>query len=240
MSKVKKDVSILLPTYNEAENLPVLVPKIVAVLAPHKLDFEIIVVDDDSPDQTATVAEAMCGKYPVRVIRRETKPRHLSLAILDGAKASSAKVCVMMDADMSHPVDTLPMMIQPILDNEADITVGSRNIMGGGVEGWPLHRRFVSRFAGLLGRGLTSLTDPTTGFMGVRRELLLDPELNPLSWKIVLEVVTKNPGAVVKEVPIMFKDRLHGESKMGVRAQIDYLAHLMVLYCRKFRSKDKS
>ena len=139
-------------------------------------------------------------------------------------------VCIVMDADGSHPVDRLPDMVRPILDNEADIAVGSRHVKGGSVGEWPLRRRLASRVASLMARGVTSMKDPTSGFMAVRRELLDDLELNPVGWKIVLEVVVKSHNRRFMEVPIAFNDRARGHSKMSFQEQWNYAKHLSRLY----------
>ena len=119
--------SIVLPTYNEAASLPHTVPRIIEALQRAGIDGEIIVVDDDSPDGTAQVAHELGAQYPVRVIHR-TEERGLATAVLAGFAASHAQVCVVMDADGSHPVEALGPLIAPVRDDEADITVGSRHL----------------------------------------------------------------------------------------------------------------
>jgi dolichol-phosphate mannosyltransferase len=143
---------------------------------------------------------------------------------------SRATVCLVMDADGSHPVSKLPEMILPILAGEADITVGSRNIPGGDSDNWPWYRRLISRTAAWMTLGLSEMTDPTTGFMGIRRELLKDLELDPVGWKIVLEIVVKAAPARLMEVPIVFRDRQAGKSKMSLGVQWSYIRHLSRLY----------
>jgi dolichol-phosphate mannosyltransferase len=138
-----------------------------------------------------------------------------------------------MDADLSHPVEKIPDMIQPILEGQCDATVGSRNVLGGGVHNWPLLRKIISKGAGLLAKGVTVLSDPTSGFMAVRRSILEGVRLDPLGWKIVLEVVVKTRARVM-DVPIVFSDREQGESKLGLRAQVDYLHHLGRLYAFRY------
>lgn len=112
--------------------------------------------------------------------------------------------------------------------------MGSRYTEGGGSENWPWIRRVISQGAGLLARGVTDMTDPTSGFMAIRKNLLEGVKLDPVGWKIVLEVIVKaNP--VLKEVPISFADRIMGESKLPWKAQIDYLQHLWRLYHYKYQ-----
>lgn len=230
------DVSIILPTFNEAENLPILIPKIFEVLSLHGLSVEVVVVDDHSPDHTALMARTLGKTYPVRVIERLYE-RGLSSAVIRGFQSSRAQVCVVMDADGSHPVEKLPDMILPILNQEVEVTVGSRNIPSGGSLKWPWYRKLMSKTAAVLTIGLTTLSDPTSGFMGVKRVLLAHAYLNPIGWKIVLEVVVKLKGIRLKEVPIIFCDRQYGKSKMTVKQQGLYILHLLRLYTFKLKTR---
>jgi dolichol-phosphate mannosyltransferase len=226
------DVSVVIPTYNESENLPVIIPHICAVLQQGGLNGEVIVVDDNSPDETGRVALALAGRYPVRTLVRTTE-RGLSTAVLAGFALSEAKVCVVIDADGSHPVERLPDMIRPILDDKADIAVGSRHVQGGAIGQWPLHRQIISKTAALMAFGVTKMSDPTSGFMAVRRTLLDGLELNPIGWKIVLEIVVKTKTDRLLEVPITFNDRQLGQSKMSPTEQWNYIKHLYRLYLHK-------
>jgi dolichol-phosphate mannosyltransferase len=231
-SRERLDVSVVLPTYNESASLPVLVPRIAAALSAAGLSGEIIVVDDNSPDQTADVAHKLAETYPMQVLKR-TEERGLATAVLRGFALSEAEVCVVMDADGSHPVEALGGMVRLILDDKAEIVVGSRHVAGGGSSDWPLFSRFKSRFAASLTLGLTSMTDPTTGFMAIRRTLLPGLALDPVGWKIVLEIAVKAHPARLAEVPIIFTDREHGESKQSLGVLAEYFSHLYKLY--KFR-----
>ena len=222
-------VSIVLPTFNEAENLPLLIPRIFETLERAGIRGEVIVVDDNSPDRTAQAAESLAGHFPVRVILR-TQERGLASAVVAGFRASRATTCLVMDADGSHPVERLADLIRPILADQADVTVGSRNIPGGSLYQWPWHRRLISRIAASAALGLTRLSDPTSGFMAVRRELLEGVELNPVGWKIVLEVVVKLRDARLGEVPITFANRERGASKLSLKEQGNYLRHLFRLH----------
>jgi len=225
-------ISIILPTYNEAENIKLIVPKMFQVLNGENIKIEIIIVDDNSPDGTADIAQKLAKKYPVRVHVRKNE-RGLATAIMKGFELAKGDICVVMDADLSHPVEKIPEMVKPILEGKCDATIGSRYVNGGGCENWPLIRRIVSKVAGLLARGITNLSDPTSGFMAIRKSLLNGIKLDPVGWKIVLEIIVKtNPRFI--EIPIIFADRQEGKSKLGLRAQVDYLRHLWRLYCFKF------
>lgn len=223
------DVSVVLPTFNEALSLPHLIPRIHDVLQSAGLYGEVIVVDDDSPDGTAEVARRLTASYRVRTVKR-TSERGLATAVLAGFELSQAEVCVVMDADGSHPVEVLPQMVAMILRDEADVVVGSRRVEGGGSQDWPWFSRIKSRLAALLARGLSGMTDPTTGFMAVRRSLLRGVHLDPLGWKIVLEVVVKTAPARLEEIPIVFSGRIHGESKQNLSVFWEYVRHCARLY----------
>jgi len=231
-------ISVILPTYNEAPNIAQAVSATEAVFWENRMDGEIIVVDDDSPDGTAEMASRLAGRYPVRIHVRKG-PRGLSRAVMEGFELARGEICVVMDADLSHPIDRIPAMVRPILEGACDITVGSRNIPGGGAAHWPFFRRMSSRAAGFLARGVTSLSDPTSGFMAIRRSKLNGVQLDPLGWKIVLEVVVKT-GAKVVEVPIIFSDRQFGRSKLNARVEWDYLRHLGRLYISRYLRRGRS
>ncbi len=225
-------ISVILPTYNEARNIRRIIPAISKVFRDESIEGEVIVVDDDSPDGTASVALSLADSYPVKVHVRK-RDRGLSRAVIEGFGLARGEVCVVMDADLSHPVERIPDMVRPILEGKCDATVGSRYVAGGGAQNWPLVRRIVSKGAGLLAKGLTTLSDPTSGFMAVRRGVLDRASLDPLGWKIVLEVVVKTRSRVM-EIPIVFADRVEGQSKLGLKAQIDYLRHLGRLYAHRY------
>jgi dolichol-phosphate mannosyltransferase len=225
-------ISIILPTYNEIDNIRIIIPKIAEVLDREGLKWEIIVVDDNSPDGTASIAEGFSERYPVKVFIRKTD-RGLSKSVIKGFELAEGDIYLIMDADLSHSVEKIPEMVKPIILNECDATVGSRNIQGGGYAEWPLSRRIVSKIAGYMAKGLTSLADPTSGFMAIRKSILDNVAIDPLGWKIVLEIAVKAKPRI-KEIPILFSERKKGESKLGINAQIDYLHHLWRLYSFRY------
>lgn len=225
-------ISVILPTYNEAENVRRIIPAITKVFQEQSMEGEVIVVDDNSPDGTAGIASSLADSCPVRVHVRN-RDRGLSRAVIEGFGLSQGEVCVVMDADLSHPVEKIPDMVRPILEGKSDVAVGSRYVVGGGAHNWPWVRKAISKGAGLLAKGVTALSDPTSGFMAVRKSILTGVNLDPLGWKIVLEVVVKT-GARVTDVPILFADREQGESKLGLKAQVDYLRHLGRLYAFRY------
>jgi dolichol-phosphate mannosyltransferase len=231
---MKKDmISIIIPTYNEVDNIKVLIPKIHEQLTGEGFHIEIIIVDDESPDGTAEAAGYISVKYPVHVHVRNNKKRGLSISVIEGFELAEGDIIVIMDADLSHPVEKIPEMVRPIMRDECDATVGSRNIPGGGYSTLPLSRKIISRIAGFMAMGVTDLSDPTSGFMAIRKSVLDDVEIDPLGWKIVLEIAAKARPRI-KEIPILFSERKKGKSKLGLKAQRDYINHLWRLYSFKY------
>ena len=225
-------VSVILPTYNEAENIRLIVPKICNVLRENNVIGEILVIDDDSPDGTEEIARKMASQYPVRVHARKNE-RGLATAVMKGFELARGEICLVMDADMSHPVEKIPEMIKPIIEGHYDATVGSRYMTGGNCEHWSVKRIVISKGAGLLARGVARLSDPTSGFMAFRRRIIDGIKLDPVGWKIVLEVIVKT-NARFKEIPIIFVDRQFGKSKLNPSVQKEYLSHLWKLYCFRY------
>ena len=134
-------LSLIIPTYNEAKNIPFLIEEIFAVVDKSKINLEFIIVDDNSPDGTGKIAENMVDKYPIKVINRSGK-LGLGTAVMDGFKLSDREYVGAMDGDMSHNPDILNQMIASLVDN--DIVMGSRFKEGSKVENWGLHRRIIS------------------------------------------------------------------------------------------------
>lgn len=215
-------ISIVIPTYNEAGSLPALVQRLGSALGGR--DWELIVVDDGSPDGTADIAAAMAPRLPVRVVRRAGK-LGLASAVLDGFRSATGDILVCMDADLSHPPEVVPHLVDALADG-ADLAVGSRYVAGGGVEDWPLRRRIVSRVACLMGNALVPVRDATSGFFALRRSVIDGVRLNPIGFKIGFEVIARGRHAAVVEVPYTFRDREHGASKFGRREIAEYVQQL--------------
>jgi len=215
-------ISIVIPTYNESGSLPTLVQRLGSALGGR--DWELIVVDDGSPDGTADLAEAMAPRLPVRVVRRPGK-LGLASAVLDGFRAAKGEILVCMDADLSHPPEVVPHLVDALADG-TDLAVGSRYVVGGGVEDWPLKRRIVSRVACLMGNALVPVHDATSGFFALRRSVIDGVHLNPIGFKIGFEVIARGRYATVVEVPYTFRDREHGSSKFGRREIAQYVQQL--------------
>lgn len=232
------EISIIVPTYCEADNLRLLIPQIDQLATDTGLDVEIIIVDDNSPDETAEVCEDLAKDFPLRLLVRENE-RGLSSAVLAGMRLAQGMVLVVMDADLSHPPDKIAALVAALDDPDIDFVIGSRYVAGGGTdENWGLFRYLNSKVATWLARPLTSARDPMAGFFAIRRTTFQQAckQLNPVGYKIGLELIVKCGCRRIAEVPIHFHDRIHGESKLSLGEQINYLRHLKRLYEFRFRN----
>lgn len=229
----KVKISIIVPTYNEKENIELLI-KGIAHAFNHQ-DYEIIVIDDDSPDGAAEAAQSLSDVYPVKVIKRTTK-LGLSSAVLEGFKNSEGEIIGVMDADLSHPPQAIPQFIQVLQDGDVDLVIGSRYVKRGGTLNWSLKRKIISRGAKILARPLTPLKDPLSGFFFLKREVIENVSLNPKGFKIGLELIVKGKYKKAVEIPYTFGDRRYGKSKLVWGEYKNYLSHLVRLYFFKPRT----
>jgi dolichol-phosphate mannosyltransferase len=216
--------TIIVPTYNEAENLPPLCHRISAALP----GAEIVVVDDGSKDGTADVARRLAEKHPIRVIERVNE-RGLSTAVLRGMAEARTDLCVVMDADLSHPPEAIPWLVRAVQEG-ADVAVGSRYVPGGDIDQWPLFRRLASKAGTLLARPLTPVRDPMAGFFCLRKSLMDGVTLKPRGFKILLEILARTGTRRTFEVPIRFEDRSAGDSKFSGKERREFLKQVWTLY----------
>lgn len=230
---LREPVSIVVPTYREVENIPVLVEQVFGALRDAEMPGEMIIVDDDSRDGTVEAVGRLAAEHPVRLITR-TDERGLSSAVLRGFAEAKHDILLCMDADLSHPPRSVPEIVAPIAAGSAEFCIGSRYTAGGSTkDDWGLLRKLNSLGATLLARPLTRASDPMAGFFCLRRDVLGRAEqagLSPIGYKIALEILIKARCRQVAEVPIDFADRLHGESKLTFGQQVLYLQHLARLY----------
>ncbi|MGD1857395.1 MAG: glycosyltransferase [Leptolyngbyaceae cyanobacterium] len=226
--------SLVIPTYNECKNVGKLVAHLVTLLdeiLPQQ--YELVLVDDNSPDRTWEVAQQLTERYPqLRVMRRQQE-RGLSSAVIRGWQVARGDVLGVIDADLQHPPDTLIQMVRQI-QGGADLVVASRHVEGGGVSDWSLLRRFLSRGAQTLGllilpNVVGRVTDPMSGYFMVRRRAIAGPRLNPLGYKILLEVIGRGRVDTIAEVGYVFQEREAGESKVTWKQYVEYLGHLVRL-----------
>lgn len=218
-------LSIVIPTYNERERLPMLVAAVFEAYAAESLDGELIIVDDNSPDGTGATADELARRYRITVIHRAGK-LGLGTAVVEGFHAATAPVVGVIDADLSHPPAMLPRMLAVMRQHHADVVVASRYIPGGGTRNWPMTRLLMSRLACALALGLTPVRDATSGFFLIRRDLARGVAIQAGGFKICLELLVRGRVASVVEVPYTFSDRAAGESKMSWREATGYLWQL--------------
>ncbi len=225
-------ISIIIPTYNEKDNIAPLLARVAKALSGY--DYEILIVDDDSKDGTIEVASSLASRYPVKVIVRRNE-RGLATAVVHGLEHASGQIIGVMDADLQHPPEVIPDLIKAIQDG-ADMVVASRYIEGGGCPNWGLSRRIISKVALLISHLLLPSTrpvkDPLAGFFMFRRQGLAQAKLKPIGYKISLEVMLIGRFQHVVEVPYIFEDRSAGKSKLNPGQQLDYLKHLLSLMAR--------
>jgi dolichol-phosphate mannosyltransferase len=231
-------VSVIIPTYNERDNLARLAARLFDALSPQHA--ELIVVDDDSPDGTAQRADELAQRWPVRCLVRRGQ-RGLATAVIAGMRTASGGLLVVMDADLSHPPEAVPALLEPMRDERVQMVIGSRFVPGGRVDlHWPLHRRLNSLMGRLLARPLTPVRDAMSGFFCVRRAQLDLDRLDPIGYKIALELIVRHGWTHIVEVPITFTDRAAGRTKLDLAEQLRYLRHLGRLYAWVIRWRSSS
>ncbi len=218
-------VSVITPTFNEAENLPILVARLHAALdgVPH----EIVVADDDSPDRTWEVAEALAAEDPTITVMRRFHDPGLSASVLDAMTVARGETLAVIDADLQHDPSILPEMVRRVRDDEADVVVGSRSTVGGGYGDWAASRRLVSWVATLIARVLlrVPVSDPMSGYFVVSRDAYerTAAQINPRGFKILLEFIGRNRSLRVQEIGYEFANRVHGETKLNRSVIRSYL-----------------
>jgi dolichol-phosphate mannosyltransferase len=231
-------VSIVVPTFREAENIPILCREIDAALRAAGLPFEIVIVDDDSGDGIAEAVESL-RKLPLNISLMIRKgERGLASAVIEGFRHASGDVIVVMDADLSHPPGKIPDLAGPIIVGEADFVIGSRFIPGGSAGHFNAYRKWNALISRMLARPLTGVGDPMAGFFAFPRKLLT-PEvaLAPLGFKIGLEMIVRAAPKRIREVGIHFQKRLKGKSKLSLKEQLCFLMHLARLYAYKMKNR---
>lgn len=230
------ELSLIVPTYNERANLERLVSSVASILAGHRIDGELVIVDDHSPDGTGDLAEQLAARFPMQVVRREGK-MGLGSAVMAGFERARGEILGVMDADLSHPPSVLPGMLAALRTLEADIVVGSRYVPGGGSLNWPWRRRVMSRVAGLLARPVTPVRDATSGLFLVRRRAVDGVRISATGFKICLELLARARIESIAEFPFVFADRDVGESKMSAREVFGYLGQLRDLYALRLSAR---
>lgn len=234
----KKMLSVVIPTYNEGENILVLIKKLSEDFRENSINAETIIVDDNSPDGTGKLCAALSKKQKNIVVIQRPGKLGLSSAVIDGFKKARGDVIAVMDADLSHPVGVLTKMFAEIR-NGADLVVGSRYVKGGRTEGWPLKRKITSWGATMLALPFTKIKDPVSGFFMLRREVIKGVSLSPIGYKIGLEVIAKGNYKKAVEIPYVFVNRKAGKTKLDVKEYVNYLKQVASLLVYKASKKVK-
>ena len=227
------DLTILLPTYNESSTIEKMLDAI-APAVPPKINTEVLVIDDDSPDGTSKIVDSYIqkskGTVSFRIYTRKGK-RGLSSAVIDGIGLARGKFVLIMDSDFSHPPQVILTMYDELVNNGLDIIVGSRYVEGGKYEGWPLTRKLISKIGNGLARLLLGLEikDSMTGLFALKQDLIKNLSFEAIGYKILLEILVKTKGAKVKEVPFVCVNRQEGSSKFSFSTINDYIKLLKIL-----------
>lgn len=227
-------VSIIIPTYDEKNNLPILVDRIINSL--DKTEIEIIIVDDNSPDGTGRIADELSRvNKTIHVIHRKGK-LGLGTAVVEGFNNAKGDILGVMDADLSHPPELIPDILDQILNSKAEFVIATRYRKEGKIENWSHKRRMTSLIATLLARPLTKVSDPMSGFFFFKQNIIEGIELSPVGYKIGLEIIVKGNYNNLIEIPFTFQNRFNGKSKLDFNEQLNYLHHLLRLYVHRIKN----
>lgn len=238
MGMVSKNpqISIILPTYNESQNI-IKILKSIHENIPKGIHTETIVVDDNSPDGTGKIVDdyisnlKKIAENTIDIIHRKTK-NGLSSAILNGIQNAKGETIVIMDSDFSHPPQIIPKMIEAFKQYQCDLVVASRYITGGNIQGWTTKRKLMSKIATVITKkGLGVKTkDPMSGFFAFKKNIIKELKFDAIGYKFLLELLVKTKGVNVKEIPYTFEDRKFGTSKLDNSIVIDYFKSVWKLY----------
>jgi dolichol-phosphate mannosyltransferase len=232
--EVMPTISIIVPVLNEAENIEPLVSQIVANRVPFT---EILFVDGGSTDGTRNAIDALVTRHSIGLIEQDRKSPGLAAAIMAGARAAGGDILVVIDADLSHPPERINDLLAPLFSGAADMAIGSRYVPGGSTPGWPLWRRMMSRTASMFAQPLTGVRDSMCGFFAMSRSRLLQIDPPTSGFKIVFETIVRGGRNLrVREIPIAFRDRTRGKSKMSFGVALKFFVRwLAAIFRRVFR-----
>ncbi|AIQ14740.1 glycosyltransferase [Paenibacillus durus] len=227
------DLSIIIPTFNEKDNVTTISNRIIQAMEKTGSNYEILFVDD-SKDETPQILDELSKKFSqIKYIHR-TNGRGLGTAVVEGFDKSRGTYIIVMDADLQHPPELLPLILQRLQEG-SDLIIPSRFVEGGSDGGLNAFRKLVSWTARMIGRvsikRMRNITDCTGGFFGLNRNVLINADLDPIGWKILMEVLVKGNYKTVHEIPYSFVSRDAGESKMSGKEQLNYLRHILKLVC---------
>ena len=225
-------ITVILPTYNERENIEDMVGKIASA------GLKILIVDDNSPDGTGELADKLVKKYKdVSVLHRKGK-KGLGSAIVEGMAAANTDIVGVMDADMSHDPSILPEISERFREG-ADFVIGSRYVKGGGIGDWPFYRKITSLVATMMVRPIAGAKDPVSGYFFIRKSVIKGVKLNPESCKICLDILVRGNYSKAVEVPYVFCDRRRGSTKiLNLGEVMRYVKYVAYLYFYKITKRN--
>lgn len=231
--KVLAPISIIIPTYREVESIPLILERLSRLRSEEDIDLEVLFLDDNSGDGSVEAVDTSGFDWARIVVR--TGKRGLSPAVIDGFRLAKHPILICMDCDLSHPPEKIPDLVLALASGQ-QFAIGSRYVPGGSTDDdWGFFRWLNSRVATILARPLTKANDPMSGFFAIRKaDFDRATNLNPVGYKIALELIVKCGVENVAEIPITFVDRVAGESKLSAKEQLKYLKHLRRLYIYKF------
>ena len=231
-------ISLITPTYNERENLPLLAAEIFAIIGQQPdIDLELIVVDDNSPDGTGEVAESLKARYPVEVVHRAGK-LGLGSAVMAGFAWSARPHLGVMDADLSHDPAILPELVNSL--RTCDLAMGSRFGATSQVEQWAWHRKLISQVGVGAARLLTGVEDPLSGYFCLRRPVIQDLVLTSSGYKILLEILVKGRYRQHRSVPFVFRNRQFSSSKLDLREYLLFAKQILYFSGYKLMRRQRS
>ena len=228
-------ISIILPTYNESQNIISLL-KSISEIIPKNIKTQTIIVDDNSPDKTGIIVEdyiknlKKIANHSIDIIHRKTKTG-LSSAILNGINYAKGEHIIVMDSDFSHPPQIIPKMLES-LKTQCDIVIASRYTKGGKINNWPFKRKIISRFATKVAKYFLNIDtkDPLSGCFAFKKNIIKDLNFDAIGFKILLELLVKSDSTKIKEIPYTFTDRKFGSSKLDSTTMLDYIKSVWNLY----------
>lgn len=234
-------LSLVIPTFNEAENITPLIRRLYSQLTEEGISHELIIVDDDSPDKTWEIAKDLIDEIPSLKVIRRVGNSGLATAVVCGWAHAEGRYLGVIDGDGQHPTEILSDLLSKF-DEGVDVVVASRHLPGGGVPNWSKMRQLLSKGAQALGVLLLpgtvgQVTDPMSGYFLVDRKAIADCDLQPVGYKILLEVLARGNVASVAEFPYYFQLRESGSSKVRAIHYLDYLRHLLRLRVDPLRSQ---
>lgn len=225
------DVSIIIPSFNEGQNVVLLTERLRVALQPLKLQYEIWFIDDSNDDTPAVLAALARDYSDVHYLHRNGM-RGLGSAVVMGFQKTTGRYLIVMDADLQHPPELVPELIAA-LQQGADLVIPSRFIVGGSDGGLNIFRKLISWTARMIGCALIKkfrkLSDCTGGYFALQHQVINGVMLNPISWKILMEIIVKGKAQNIREIPYHFLARDSGDSKMSLREQWLYLRHVVQL-----------